>query len=262
MQLHRHDAFHGYSPSLIDQNVGHGMSTADVTSGPNTTNNYDVMMSGEHVNLYITQEQNGSGGHGGRGNSNGHPSSLSSYSSSVDRLHNSNNHLQPCGDVAIDEPSSALSVPNGNVNGDKRCFSGLTFGLVNGTGGSPGKRKSRSSRDNSPVPPAFSRQSITSSKVEQNRMVFDEPKLTKEEMRSINLRNQNMRQVIYKEVKRPGKNHDRLLQMLREELHGPPQVRRSYIREVIAEAGRFKRKALADLLEQKMEELVILAVSS
>ena len=65
-----------------------------------------------------------------------------------------------------------------------------------------------------------------------------------------------MRQVIYKEVKRPGKNHDKLMQMLRDDLHGPPQIRRDYIKEVIAEAGRFKRKALADILEQKMEELV------
>ena len=41
-----------------------------------------------------------------------------------------------------------------------------------------------------------------------------------------------MRQIIYKEVKRPGKNHDKLLQMLRDELRGPKHVRRDYIQEV------------------------------
>ena len=124
--------------------------------------------------------------------------------------------------------------------------------MVNGTH-SPAKRKSRSSRDNSPVPPSFSRQNIKS---EPAKLATCKSKLSKEELRSINLRNQNMRQIIYKEVKRPGKNHDKLMQMLRDDLHGPPQIRRDYIKEVIAEAGRFKRKALADILEQKMEELV------
>ena len=54
-----------------------------------------------------------------------------------------------------------------------------------------------------------------------------------------------MRQIIYKEVKRPGKNHQRLIQMLKEDLHGPSHIRREYVKEVIAEAARFKRKALA-----------------
>ena len=40
-----------------------------------------------------------------------------------------------------------------------------------------------------------------------------------------------MRQIIYKEVKRPGRNHERLFQMLKE-LHGPRHVRRDYISEV------------------------------
>ena len=44
--------------------------------------------------------------------------------------------------------------------------------------------------------------------------------------------------------------------MLQNDLHGPPSVRRAYIREVITEADRFKRRALAELLERRMEELV------
>lgn len=79
--------------------------------------------------------------------------------------------------------------------------------------------------------------------------------LTAEELRSIKLRNQNMRQMIYKEVKRPGKNHEKLFAMLRT-LHGPSEIRRDYIGEVILEAKRFKRRLLAEMLEQKMDELL------
>ena len=59
--------------------------------------------------------------------------------------------------------------------------------------------------------------------------------LSREELRSVKLRNQNMRQMIYKEVKRPGRDHGRLFQMLRE-LHGPRHVRRDYISEVRRES--------------------------
>ena len=81
--------------------------------------------------------------------------------------------------------------------------------------------------------------------------------LSNEELRSVKLRNQNMRQMIYKEVeshrfsesevaitlnfslkvKRPGKNHSQLFAMLLE-LKGPRQIRRQYIGEVILEAKR------------------------
>ena len=64
-----------------------------------------------------------------------------------------------------------------------------------------------------------------------------EKKLTPEELRSIKLRNNNVRQLIYKEVKRPGKCHNLLWKML-EELHGPPWVRKQFIREVKQEAIR------------------------
>lgn len=64
-----------------------------------------------------------------------------------------------------------------------------------------------------------------------------------------------MRQMIFKEVKRPGRDHGRLFEMLRD-LHGPGDVRREYIAGVVLEARRFKRKVLAETLEQKMDELV------
>jgi hypothetical protein len=144
------------------------------------------------------------------------------------------------------------------INGNNRNANFSAASIVMNGLGSPGKRKSRGSRDNSPVPPTFSRQNIKVDPAVVNSYL---PKITREELRSINLRNQNIRQVIYKEVKRPGKNHDRLIQMLKEDLHGPPQIRRDYIKEVIAEAGRFKRKALVDLLEQRIEELVIVVAT-
>ena len=163
---------------------------------------------------------------------------------------NVNRHTSP--------QSRSNHITNGVINGNNISanFSGASI-VMNGLS-SLGKRKSRGSRDNSPVPPTFSRQNIKAEVPLANAAL---QKLTKEELRSINLRNQNMRQIIYKEVKRPGKNHDRLFKMLKEDLHGPPQIRKDYIKEVIAEAGRFKRKALVDLIEQKMEELVIVGAT-
>ena len=64
-----------------------------------------------------------------------------------------------------------------------------------------------------------------------------EPELSKEELRCVLIRNQNMRQMIYKEVKRPGRCHVHLWKML-EGLHGPPWVRKQFIHEVKQEALR------------------------
>ena len=61
--------------------------------------------------------------------------------------------------------------------------------------------------------------------------------LTAEELRSIRLRNNNMRQLIYKEVKKPGRQHRTLWEMLAK-LHGPPWIRRQFILEVRQEAVR------------------------
>jgi len=82
----------------------------------------------------------------------------------------------------------------------------------------------------------------------------DSSGLTKEELRSIKLRNNNARQLIYKEVKRPGKKHEKLWEMLAQ-LHGPPWVRKHFILEVRQEALRFKRRDLADQLQSRCEKL-------
>ena len=70
-----------------------------------------------------------------------------------------------------------------------------------------------------------------------------EKKLTPEEIRSIKLRNNNVRQLIYKEVKRPGKLHCVLWRMLGE-LHGPPDIRKQFILEVKQEAVRYVIRTL------------------
>jgi len=75
-----------------------------------------------------------------------------------------------------------------------------------------------------------------------------------EELRSIRLRNNNVRQLIYKEVKKPGRGHAELWDMLAS-LHGPPIVRRQFIQEVRQEAVRFKRLRLAEQLQKRSDSL-------
>ena len=76
-----------------------------------------------------------------------------------------------------------------------------------------------------------------------------------EERRKVETRNNNMRQIIYKEVKRPGRNYDKLLELLKE-LHGPAEIRQQYILDVMKEAKRFKRNHMAEIIMQNMPNLV------
>jgi len=78
--------------------------------------------------------------------------------------------------------------------------------------------------------------------------------LSAEELRSIRLRNNNVRQLIYKEVKKPGKAHHQLWEMLAN-LQGPSWVRRQFIQEVRQEAVRFKRMRLAEQLQKRSDNL-------
>ena len=68
-----------------------------------------------------------------------------------------------------------------------------------------------------------------------HKVKFEE--LSADELRSIRLRNNNVRQLIYKEVKKPGRSHGGLWGML-SDLHGPPWVKRQFIQEVRQEALR------------------------
>ena len=79
--------------------------------------------------------------------------------------------------------------------------------------------------------------------------------LSPEELRSIKLRNNNVRQLIYKEVKKPGKSHTELWEMLAN-LHGPPYIKRQFIQEVRQEAIRFKRLRLAEQLQRRSEAMM------
>merc|ERR1712029_1301074 len=76
-----------------------------------------------------------------------------------------------------------------------------------------------------------------------------------EARRKVETRNNNMRQIIYKEVKRPGRNYDKLLELLKE-LHGPAEIGQQYILDVIKEATRFKRNHMAQIILQNMPNLV------
>ena len=126
-----------------------------------------------------------------------------------------------------------------------------------------------------PIPEALIEEPVNNenepqkSKVEVNNsnngssiMVLNSPKKLKsekiwdiEERRKVETRNNNMRQIIYKEVKRPGRNYDKLLELLKE-LHGPADIRQQYILDVIKEATRFKRNHMAKIILQNMPNLV------
>ena len=90
---------------------------------------------------------------------------------------------------------------------------------------------------------------------QQTQSVVSESVWDREERRKVETRNNNMRQTIYKEVKKPGRNYDRLLELLKE-LQGPVDIRQQYILDVIKEATRFKRNHMAQIILQQMPNLV------
>ena len=92
-------------------------------------------------------------------------------------------------------------------------------------------------------------------KKQQTQPVVSESVWDREERRKVETRNNNMRQTIYKEVKKPGRNYDRLLELLKE-LQGPVDIRQQYILDVIKEATRFKRNHMAQIILQQMPNLV------
>jgi len=103
-----------------------------------------------------------------------------------------------------------------------------------------------------PSPPSSPSPDLTQSSPPSPSSDPSEP--SAEELRSIRLRNNNMRQLIYKEVKKPGRGHAELWDKLAS-LHGPPTVRRQFIQEVRQEAVRFKRLRLAEQLQKRSDSL-------
>lgn len=74
------------------------------------------------------------------------------------------------------------------------------------------------------------------------------PQLTRKELADIKKHNLDVRTEVFRAVRRPGKDYSKLFEHLKL-LQGGVDVKKEVIREVINESLRFKRKALAKLLE-------------
>ncbi|XP_043932320.1 integrator complex subunit 6-like [Protopterus annectens] len=59
---------------------------------------------------------------------------------------------------------------------------------------------------------------------------------------------------VMKEVRKPGRNYERIFHLL-EEVQGPPVVQRNFIEFTIKEAARFKRRVLIQQLERLLETM-------
>ncbi len=71
----------------------------------------------------------------------------------------------------------------------------------------------------------------------------------------IKAKNNHMKPLIFKEVKRPGRNYDRLMTLLKE-IQGPINIKEQFVLEVVREASRFKRTNLAEYIVKNMECIV------
>lgn len=74
------------------------------------------------------------------------------------------------------------------------------------------------------------------------------PQLTRKEIADIRKHNLEVRAEVYRAVRRPGRDYSKLFEHLKQ-LQGGVDVRKEVVRDVINESLRFKRKALAKLLE-------------
>ncbi|KAH9631664.1 hypothetical protein HF086_000319 [Spodoptera exigua] len=83
---------------------------------------------------------------------------------------------------------------------------------------------------------------------ERQNTVDDAPQLTRKELADIKKHNLDVRTEVFRAVRRPGKDYSKLFEHLKQ-LQGGVDVKKEVIREVINESLRFKRKALAKLLE-------------
>ncbi|XP_023951174.2 integrator complex subunit 6 [Bicyclus anynana] len=74
------------------------------------------------------------------------------------------------------------------------------------------------------------------------------PQPSRKEMADIKKHNLGVRSEVYRAVRRPGKDYTKLFEILKQ-LQGSVDVKKEVIRDVISESLRFKRRALAQLLE-------------
>lgn len=63
------------------------------------------------------------------------------------------------------------------------------------------------------------------------------------------MHNTQLRHDLYKEIKKPGRNYDNIFTQL-STVQGPSEVKCAFLKEIIHEAGRFKKKVLIRMLEQ------------
>ncbi|XP_051876891.1 integrator complex subunit 6 isoform X2 [Pristis pectinata] len=64
--------------------------------------------------------------------------------------------------------------------------------------------------------------------------------------------NAELRIKVMKEIRKPGRNYDRLFRLL-EDIQGPSEIQRNFIQNTIKEAARFKRRVLIQQLERVLE---------
>lgn len=80
------------------------------------------------------------------------------------------------------------------------------------------------------------------------------PQLTRKEINEIKKHNIGVRTQVYRDIRRPGKDFSSLFEHLKQ-LRGGIDIKKEVVREVINESLRFKRKALASMLEEFLTSL-------
>ncbi|XP_072451751.1 integrator complex subunit 6 isoform X1 [Chiloscyllium punctatum] len=73
--------------------------------------------------------------------------------------------------------------------------------------------------------------------------------------------NAELRIRVMKEIRKPGRNYDRLFRLL-EDIQGPLEIQRNFIQNTIKEAARFKRRVLIQQLERVLEDVVSRSLST
>ncbi|XP_011351707.1 integrator complex subunit 6 isoform X3 [Ooceraea biroi] len=81
-----------------------------------------------------------------------------------------------------------------------------------------------------------------------------ERKPTKEELEDIRRHNLNIRDLVYKEVRRRGTNYATLLSHLRQ-IQGTLDIRLAFVKDIVKESLRFKRRNLASVLEEYLKDI-------
>ncbi|XP_012254623.2 integrator complex subunit 6 [Athalia rosae] len=98
-------------------------------------------------------------------------------------------------------------------------------------------------------------ESVTNHVEERREMKIEKEKpLPKKELEEIRKHNLSVRESVYKEVRRRGKNYAALFSHLHQ-IQGTLDIRLAFVRDVIKESLRFKRRNLATLLEEYLETI-------